>query len=260
MSKVRVQKLGEQVVRLLGARIVSGEYSENQPLPSEHEISQEFGVSRTVAREVTRMLESLDLISVSQGRRVTMRPRTEWDYLNPLLLELHSPEDIRRILGDLHDVRLLLEPEIAAMAAERATPDLLASMQAAIRMMEQSENEPDQYLENDLAFHIDLVWACNNVVLSRIVQSSRGLLAASRLVTQLIPGGLPIATAGHKKIFEAVAAGDPDKARRAMRDHVEFASKAWLEEKIPIEFGARGDGEHQIVGALIDENASQSNL
>jgi DNA-binding FadR family transcriptional regulator len=197
---------------------------------------------------------------VSQGRRVTLRPRTEWDYLNPLLLELHSPEEIRRILGDLHDVRLLLEPEIAAMAAERATPDLLASMQAAIRMMEQSENEPDRYLEHDVAFHMELVWAGENVVLGRIAQSSRGLLAASRRVTQLIPGGLPIATAGHKKIFEAVAAGDPDEARRAMRDHIEFASKAWLEDKVPIEFSATDGGEPQIVGASIDENTAQSNL
>ena len=243
MSQVRAQKLGEQVVRILGAYIVGGKYSKNQPLPSEQEISQEFGVSRTVAREVTRTLESLGVISVSQGRRVTLRPRTEWDYLNPLLLEFHSPKDVRRILGDLHEMRLLLEPEIAARAAKQIAAERLASMEAAIRAMKQSERDPDRYLEHDLTFHMELVWACENVVLGRIVQSSRGLLAASRRVTQLIPGGLSIATAGHEKILEAVAAGNPDEARRAMREHLEFASKVWMEDKIPIEFVFSGEGE-----------------
>jgi DNA-binding FadR family transcriptional regulator len=242
VSKIRVRKLGDQVVRIIGARIVSGEYGEIRRFPTEHEISQEFGVSRTVAREVMSILGSLGVISVSQGRRVTLRPATEWDYLNPLLLELHSPEDVRRILGDLHDVRMLLEPEIAARAAVHITPDRIASMESALSAMKQYERDPERFLEHDVAFHMELVWACENVVLSRIVQSSRGLLAASRRVTQLIPGGLQIANIGHEKVFEAVAAGDPAEARRTMREHLEFASKVWMEEEIPIEFGVSGDG------------------
>jgi DNA-binding FadR family transcriptional regulator len=243
VSKIRIQKLGDQVVRIIGARIVSGEYGGNRRLPTEHEISREFGVSRTVARDVMSILGSLGVISVSQGRRVTLRPATAWDYLNPLLLEFHSPEDVRRILGDLHEVRLLLEPEIAARAAERITPDRIASMQRALSAMNQYERDPDRFLEHDVAFHMELVWACENVVFGRIVQSSRGLLAASRRVTQLIPGGLQIANAGHEKILEAVAAGDPAEARRAMREHLEFASRVWMEEEIPIELGISGDGD-----------------
>ena len=243
MSKIRIQKLGDQVVRIIGARVVGDEYGENRPLPTENEISQEFGVSRTVAREVMSMLGSLGVISISQGRRVTLRPATAWDYLNPLLLEFHSPEDVRRILGDLHDVRLLLEPEIAARAAERIIPDRIASMQRALSAMKQYERDPERFLEHDVAFHMELVWACENVVLGRIVQSSRGLLAASRRVTQLIPGGLQTANVGHEKILEAVVAGDPAEARRAMREHLEFASKVWMEEEIPIELGVSGNGD-----------------
>lgn len=239
MNKVRIQKLGEQVVRQIGARIVQGEYSETRELPSELEISEEFQVSRTVAREVVSTLVSLGLIQKSQGRRMTLRPRTEWDYLNPLLLEFHSPEDVRRILGDLHDLRLLLEPEIAARAATQIAPDRVASMEAAVQAMKLSTTHPAVYLEHDLAFHMQLAWACNNVVLSSVLRSISGILFASLTVTTLVPSGLQTPTADHEKILEAVAAGDPGKARHAMQQHLEFTNKVWRNDAVPIEFGVQ---------------------
>lgn len=234
--KIRAQKLGEQVLRILGRRIVQSDGEAR--LPSEQEICAEFSVSRTVAREVISTLESLNVVRVSQGRRMVVRAREAWDYMNPLLIELHSPDDVRRVLADLHEVRLLIEPEIAAEAARQRTTEHLEKMKRAIEAMERSLDDPDEYLEHDVAFHTQLAHACGNIVLRRIVQSSRGLLSASRRVTNLIPGGLPIATQHHRNIYEAVVADDSDAARRAMIEHLEFATKVWIDESFPIELGA----------------------
>ena len=79
---VKVQTLPVQVAARLVRRIATG-----GPAPSETEICQEFGVSRIVARETIKILAALDIVEVAQGRRVVVRPRDEWDYLSPQLIE-----------------------------------------------------------------------------------------------------------------------------------------------------------------------------
>jgi len=258
VSEIRVQKLGEQLVRVLGRRLINASPSQDLKLPSEQDVCKEFSVSRTVAREAMGTLESLDLIKVSQGRSATRRPEAEWDYLNPLILELHSnPKKVRRILADLHQVRLLLEPEIAARAAQLPPAEFLDRLSSTVTAMKASLHDPDCYLKHDLAFHMELARACDNLVLSRIVFSTRGLLTASRRVTNLIPGGLPIAQAGHEKIYRSVVRADPSAARLAMTEHLEFASKAWTGGDIP--FGvtttASGGGAPK---AVTDGGASRN--
>src|ERR1700754_3068476 len=86
VDAVKVRTLPVQVAGHLTRRIVDGEIDDGRA-PSELEISQEFGVSRVVARETLKILASLDIVDIAQGRRVVVRPQAEWDYLNPLLAE-----------------------------------------------------------------------------------------------------------------------------------------------------------------------------
>ncbi len=117
---VKVRTLPVQVAAHLTRRIVSGAV-EDGPFPSELDISQEFGVSRVVARETLKILASLDIVDVAQGRRVVVRPRAEWDYLSPLLVEWLPGETVTELLQELDQMRVLLEPELAAMAAASVT-------------------------------------------------------------------------------------------------------------------------------------------
>src|SRR5215217_5967346 len=83
---VKVRTLPVQVAARLTRRFVSGAEPGGRA-PSELDITAEFGVSRVVARETLKILASLDIVDVAQGRRVVVRPQAEWDYLSPLLVE-----------------------------------------------------------------------------------------------------------------------------------------------------------------------------
>jgi DNA-binding FadR family transcriptional regulator len=217
---VKVRTLPVQVAAHLTRRIVEGEF-DNTPAPSELDISAEFGVSRVVARETLKILASLDIVEIAQGRRVAVRPPSDWDYLNPLLAEWLPEEHVVELLQELHQMRLLLEPELAAMAAAHISEEALAGLREELDRMASLEEEPDDYLEVDHEFHMAICRAANNRILDRIMYSARWLGAASRRVTNEVPGGLHRATAAHIRIFAALEARDPDAAREAMRSHLQ---------------------------------------
>jgi DNA-binding FadR family transcriptional regulator len=203
----------------LTRRIVSGEISDGRA-PSELDISQEFGVSRVVARETLKMLAALDIVDVAQGRRVVVRPRAEWDYLSPLLIEWLPEETVNELLQELHQMRVLLEPELAAMAAVSITDETLARLSDEVDRMSALEGDPDDYLEVDHEFHMEICRAADNRILDRIMYSARWLGTASRRITNEGPAALRSATTDHTEIYEALVARDPARARAAMRKHL----------------------------------------
>ncbi len=219
-----------QVAAHLTRRIVSGAIEDGRA-PSELEIAQEFGVSRVVARETLKILASLDIVEIAQGRRVVVRPRAEWDYLSPLLIEWLPTEIVDELLQELHQTRVLLEPELAAMAAAGATKETLGRLKGEIDRMAALEADPDAYLAVDHEFHMEICRAANNRILDRIMYSARWLGTASRRVTNEAPAGLHRATAEHTEIYEALVARDPDGARAAMRRHLSNNYSTLLAEK-----------------------------
>ncbi|KOX20105.1 GntR family transcriptional regulator [Saccharothrix sp. NRRL B-16348] len=216
---VKVRTLPVQVAAHLTRRIVSGGIEDGRA-PSELDISREFGVSRVVARETLKILASLDIVDVAQGRRVVVRPRAEWDYLSPLLVEWLPSETVGELLRELHQLRALLEPELAAMAAASATDETLDRLKVQVDRMSELESEPDAYLEVDHEFHMEICRAADNRILDRIMYSARWLGTTSRRVTNEAPAGLHRATAQHTEIYEALVARDPAGARTAMRRHL----------------------------------------
>ncbi|WP_235190790.1 FadR/GntR family transcriptional regulator [Amycolatopsis rifamycinica] len=227
---VKVRTLPVQVAAHLTRRIVRGGIEDGRA-PSELDISQEFGVSRAVARETLKILASLDIVDVAQGRRVVVRPRAEWDYLSPLLIEWLPTEIVDELLQELHQTRVLLEPELAAMAAAAATEETLGRLRDEIGRMAALEADPDAYLAVDHEFHMEICRAANNRILDRIMYSVRWLGTASRRVTNEAPAGLRRATAQHTEIYEALVARDPEGARAAMRRHLSNNYSTLLAEK-----------------------------
>src|SRR3954447_26487170 len=227
---VKIRTLPVQVAAHLTRRIVSGEVADGRA-PSELEISQEFGVSRVVARETLKILASLDIVDVAQGRRVVVRPRAEWDYLSPLLIEWLPTESVEELLRELHQMRALLEPELAAMAAASITDETLARLGDEVGRMAAPETDPEAYLEVDHEFHMEICRAADNRILDRIMYSARWLGTASRRVTNEAPAGLRRATAQHTEIYEALVARDPSGARAAMRKHLSNTYSTLVAEK-----------------------------
>lgn len=219
-TDVKVRTLPTQVAAHLVRQIVGAELTGGR-VPSESVITEEFGVSRVVAREALKILSSLDIVHIAQGRRVMLRPPEEWDYLSSQLLEWLPQEHIADLLRELQEARLLLEPELAAQAATMITKSSLRRLNELVGQMSQLEDRPEQYLEVDHAFHLEICRASQNRILDRIMYSARWLLATSRRVTNEQPHGLADATAIHRRILEAIEAGDPERARQEMRDHME---------------------------------------
>jgi DNA-binding FadR family transcriptional regulator len=222
--RVGVQKLSDQVTRRLARQIVAGIDLDPARLPTEQEICEAFDVSKTVAREAVARLEAARLVTVRHGRRMTARPESEWDYLHPLVVELQDAEGSRRLLTELTDIRLLIEPEMAARAASHASESNIALLGSQIDTMRRSRDDPDAYTEVDIAFHQEIMRASGNRVIAHIVDSIRDLMRASRQWTNVVPQGLEGATEGHVAIFKAVRARDASGAREAMRDHILWGS------------------------------------
>lgn len=237
MSQVSPRKLGEQVVRVVAARIVNGEVGDVRPPPTEQDICAEFAVSKTTAREVIGALAAKGLVDVRHGRRMRVRPESEWNQLDPMLLELRAdPATIDRYMAELYDVRMLVEPEMAARAATLATPAQLAQMRELMLQMPSLEGEPDSYLEVDVAFHNLVAEASGNVVLAYILDSVRELMRASRERANAL-AELPGATRAHRLIYDAIHAREPEIARQAMRAHLLAGPRAWADD---IDEPARG--------------------
>jgi DNA-binding FadR family transcriptional regulator len=215
---VKVRTLPVQVAAHLTRRIVNGDLEEGRA-PSELDICREFGVSRVVARETLKILASLDIVDIAQGRRVTVRPRAEWDYLSPLLAEWLPGEHVDELLRELHQMRELLEPALAAMAAAAISDETLAGLRELLDRMASLESDPDAYLEVDHEFHMEICRAADNRILDRIMYSARWLGIASRRVTN--QDSLPNATRDHTLIYRELESRDPEAAREAMRTHVQ---------------------------------------
>ena len=216
----RSLKLSDQVVLVLAERIVNGHIGADVRPPTEREICDEFAVSKTTAREVIGALAARGLVEVRHGRRMEVRPVAQWNHLDPLLLELnHDDASVRRTLGDLHEVRLLLEPEIAACAALRATDEQLERITVTLERMTELEHDPDHYLDVDVDFHGELAAASGNVVLAFVLNSVRQLLRVSHEFTKLV-NPMAEATLAHRRILDALLAREPETARQAMRAHL----------------------------------------
>ena len=134
-----------------------------------------------------------------------------------LMVKIGQPEGSNH----LAEVRAILEPEIAALAATRVQESELAAMREAVAAMDKAGQDPDGYIEADLDFHLALAEAAANPLILSLLDSIVGLLRESRLRIFLNPGGPERGQVHHKRILAAVERHKPEEARAAMRAHLE---------------------------------------
>jgi GntR family transcriptional regulator, transcriptional repressor for pyruvate dehydrogenase complex len=120
----------------------------------------------------------------------------------------------------LAEVRAILEPELAALAADRIDEQYLAAMHEAYAVMERSRQIPEAYIEADLDFHLALAEAAANPLILSLIDPIVGLLREQRLRIFYVDGGPERGQFHHKRILEAIKQRDPEKARAAMRAHL----------------------------------------
>jgi DNA-binding FadR family transcriptional regulator len=214
-------------MKALIAEITTGEVREGESLPSEVNLVERFGVSRTTIRECLRGLEERGLIHVRHGRGAIVAPAREWNVFDPDVLEgLLSGERAPRIRAELMECRQALEVEAAGLAAGKASVeqvrtlnDAVEAMRASTELFRAEGGRPEDFAEADLAFHSAVVDASGNQSLGRIVELiHRTLIADSGGLPTV--GAMATAVADHARIFTAIERADAELARTAMRDHL----------------------------------------
>ncbi|MGH2866834.1 MAG: FadR/GntR family transcriptional regulator, partial [Solirubrobacteraceae bacterium] len=192
------------------------------------DLATEFDVSRGVARETIRAMEERGLITVKHGKGATINEFSEWDVFDAdVLAATLDTERGGEVLADYLECRRLLEVEAAGLAAERATRADVARISDAFARMEGTTTRPasqaaeERFHEADVAFHQALINATGNRALAQLVERLHSVLVLARHPLARPRYRQERALPEHRRILEAVAAGDPDAAQRAMSDHLD---------------------------------------
>lgn len=216
---VHTARLYEQIVQQIEQSIVEGRLNPGDQLPTERELAQQFGVSRTAVREAVKTLTEKGLVESFSGRGTFVtapRPQSPRKSLDAFfgVGDLQDP-------GYLVELRGIIEPEVTILAASRIEEQQLAMMREAVAVMDRSMKQPEAYIEADLDFHLALAEAAGNPLILSLLDSIVGVLRSQRLGIFGVDGGPERGQIHHKRILEAIERRDPASAREAMRAHLE---------------------------------------
>ncbi len=214
-----------RTVHEIGLRIVRGELAVGETLNVE-ELGERFDVSRTVIREALRVLSAKGLVDARPKRGTFVRDRENWNLLDPDVLEwrFKAAADTT-VYEQLAEVRAIVEPAGAALAAQRSTRADLRLMERALEDMAAAGDDPAALTEADLRFHRALLGAAHNELLEQLeIVIEIGLRARDTLVHghRVSPRA---SVRAHRRVLDAVRAQDPEGARRAMLDLLEMAAE-----------------------------------
>jgi len=211
----RGDKLFVQVANSLAREIVRAG-SERIIFPAEPELCRRLGVSRTVLREAVKVLEAKGLVEVGHGQGMKSRDRASWNHFDPDVLnwqcEFGADE---AFLRNMSEVREFLEPGAAALTAERGDEATIARIKAWYVQMEQHVDDTEAYIQADLALHNEIIAACGNDILNKMIQSIGTALRIGRNVSVQVPGGCAKDLPLHYGLVEAIGRRDPQAARAA---------------------------------------------
>jgi DNA-binding FadR family transcriptional regulator len=216
-----------RIVHDIGRLIVTGAIRPGDLVPAPAGV----GASRGVLREAIKVLAAKGLVASRQRTGTRVRPRDEWNLLDPDVLAWRQ-EGLQGqdVLGRLTEVRLIIEPAAAELAAERAGPEQVREIQAALREMRDAldRTPPDHeaYNDADVRFHRAVVQACDNEILEQMgAVVTRALLVAFNTAVN-VPGLARGSLERHQAILDAIRRGQPRRARAAMSGLVQNTGRA----------------------------------
>jgi DNA-binding FadR family transcriptional regulator len=200
----------------LGRAIVTGRF-EREPFPTEAELAKQHGVSRSVTREAVKMLTAKGLLSARPRQGTIVQPTSSWnlfdtDVLRWLLERQFSVE----LLKQFNQLRVAIEPEAAALAAQFAGEEDLQRINRGLERMKAADKGLDDTLEADIAFHVAILRASRNPFYAQFRDVVGTALRTSIRFTNRVKGRTA-SVADHAAVRNAIAARDADAARTAMR-------------------------------------------
>jgi GntR family transcriptional repressor for pyruvate dehydrogenase complex len=216
---IQSSKVFERIAEQIEQRILSGELRSGDRLPTERELGEQFQASRTAVREAMKTLAQKGLVNMRPGRGTIVIDATSEAMQHSLGLMMKVGKE--RSLGNLSEVRQILEPEIAALAAKRATDKEIATLQEAINIMDANLKNADGYIAADNDFHRALAKATQNTLILALVDSIVNLLSEQRKLIFSVDGGPERGQTHHKQILATIISRNPEAAHKAMLAHLQ---------------------------------------
>ena len=214
---IRRDKVYEGVAKQI-ERLILKKLRPGDKLPSERELAETLEVSRSSIRDAIRSLELMGLVEPRQGAGTIVREISSESLVNPLANALKRKEEL---IGELLDFRKMLEPQLAARAATRASPDAISEMEVILERQEEKLHQGESGVVEDSEFHYAIALAAGNSVVLKVLDTLMDLLRDSRERSLQVEGRPQKSLAGHRRIFGAIKRRDAEAAKVAMRRHIE---------------------------------------
>ena len=186
-------------------------------MPPEPVLCEELGVSRTVVREAVKSLIAKGLVSSGPKVGTRVLSADQWNWFDPDVIVWQSKSGLTpEFLRDLQDLRRVVEPAAVRMAAERATPDDIADIEAAYEGMRRAVEQGGDYVTHDLRFHQGLLRASRNRMLVQMSKALGALLRTSFEISTSRKDGPKNSLPLHRAVLDAVIDHNPARAEKAI--------------------------------------------
>ena len=213
--------VAKQIERLILKKLQPGD-----KLPSERELAELLRVSRSSIRDAIRSLELMGMVEPRQGAGTIVREISSESLVNPLANALKRKEEL---IGELLDFRMMLEPQLAARAATRVSPDEISEMEEILERQEKKLRAREGTIGEDSEFHYAIAMASGNSVVLKVLDTLMDLLRDSRERSLQVEGRQQKSLAGHRRILSALKRHDSEGAKMAMRRHIEDVEEIVME-------------------------------
>lgn len=227
LHSIKRRRLHEDIVQQFHALIRQGKLKHGDRLPSERDLAERFKVSRSSVREAIRSLELQGLV-VSRRGSGTFISADNLDSVLALMAASLNP--VGDDLADVFEMRHLLEPPIAALAAQRATREDVERLRQILEQQRKQIEAGKTGVESDTAFHFALASATHNTALIKVVSAVEDILQISRDLSLQEPGRPQRSLASHHEILETILAGDAERSQRAMEHHLTSVEPGTLQD------------------------------
>ena len=214
---VKKTRVYEEIVAKIKDMLEKGRLKSGDQLPGERELSEVFQVSRSSVREALRTLETQGFLESRQGDGTYIASKPVESLVNPLASVIFSEKDSQM---ELFEMRRLIEPQLAYLAAERATQEEIAMMEQSLVLQEEAVARGETGTDVDKSFHYIMAKATKNKVLLRLTDSMRDLLAESRDKYLQVEGRPDKSISRHRQVLDAIKARDGELAAQVMLEHV----------------------------------------
>ena len=221
---IRRNRIYEEIARQV-EKMITEKMKAGDRLPPERQLADMFGVSRSSIRDAIRTLEMSGLVEARQGLGTVVREHSADAVVNPLRQVLVQK---RKLVGELLDVRKMIEPPLAARAAVHATADEVAEMDNILRRQEEKMRGGELAIEEDNDFHYAIALAADNSVVLKVLDVLMDLLRDTRERSLQVEGRPERSMAGHRDILNAIKRQDAAGAEAAMFRHIESVEKIVL--------------------------------